>query len=183
MIAAFTEGVLRAMLLSKLTINALLLVFIGAIASGLGGVSHRALADDRPAVQSGQQRLVQADVRQAERQKKLAELEGTWTIAKMEIEGKSLLEKDEKWQLIIKEGRLTSKGKGDQKESIDLSKFLDSSKKPNTITYPYEGQLVFYGIYEVKGDELYVCGDGVDTAQEKNPEGRRPKQFHLRSQG
>jgi hypothetical protein len=24
---------------------------------------------------------------------------------------------------------------------------------------------------------LYVCGDGVDTAQEKNPEGRRPKQF------
>src|SRR5262249_27529597 len=49
--------------------------------------------------------------------------------------------------------------------------------KPKTVTYPYEGKLVFYGIYEVKGDDLCICGDSVDTAQEKNPEGRRPKEF------
>jgi hypothetical protein len=60
---------------------------------------------------------------------------------------------------------------------MDLSKFLNASKKPKTVTYPYEGKLVFYGIYEVKGDELRVCGDGVDTATEKNPETRRPKEF------
>jgi uncharacterized protein (TIGR03067 family) len=109
--------------------------------------------------------------------KKFAELDGTWTIVKMEIEGKSLLEKGEKWKLIIKDGKVTSDAKDAPKEAVDLSKFLDPSKKPKTITYPYEGTITFYGIYEVKGDELRVCGDGVDTATEKNPEARRPKKF------
>ena len=40
--------------------------------------------------------------------KKLAELDGTWTIVKMEIEGRSLLEKGEKWKLRINSGKLTS---------------------------------------------------------------------------
>jgi hypothetical protein len=44
--------------------------------------------------------------------KKFAELEGTWTIVKMEIEGKSLLKKDEKWKFIIKDGKMTSDAKG-----------------------------------------------------------------------
>ena len=39
------------------------------------------------------------------------------------------------------------------------------------------GVVIPYGIYDVKGDELRVCGDGVDTATEKNPEARRPKEF------
>src|SRR3979411_3245747 len=82
--------------------------------------------------------------------KKFAELDGTWTILKIEIDGKSLLEKDEKWKLIIKDGKVTSDAKGAPKDAVDLSKFLDSSRKPTTITYPYEGQITFYGIYEVK---------------------------------
>jgi uncharacterized protein (TIGR03067 family) len=109
--------------------------------------------------------------------KKFADLEGTWVIVKLESQGKSLLEKGEKWKITIKDGKLTSDAKGGPKEAADLAKFLDPSKKPKTVTYPYEGKLVFYGIYEVKGDELRVCGDGVDTATEKNPEARRPKEF------
>ena len=109
--------------------------------------------------------------------KQLAELDGAWTILQMEIEGKSLLEKGEKWKLTIKDGKVTSNAKDAPKEAVDLSKFLDPSKKPKTITYPYEGKITFYGIYEVKGDELHVCGDGVDTATEKNPEARRPKKL------
>jgi uncharacterized protein (TIGR03067 family) len=109
--------------------------------------------------------------------KKLAELDGTWTIVKMEIEGRSLLEKGEKWKLTIKDGKVTSDAKGAPKETVDLSKHLDPSKKPRTITYPYEGKITFYGIYEVKDDELRICGDGVDTATEKNPEARRPRKF------
>ena len=66
--------------------------------------------------------------------KKFAELDGTWTIIKMEIEGKSLLNKAEKWQLIIKDGKVTSDAKDALKQAIDLSKFLDPSKKPKTIT-------------------------------------------------
>jgi uncharacterized protein (TIGR03067 family) len=110
-------------------------------------------------------------------EKKFAELEGTWTIVKMEAAGKSLLEKGEKWKLIIKDGKVTSDAKDAPKEGKELAKYLDPRKKPKTITIPYEGKLVFYGIYEVKGDRLRVCGDGVDTAQEKKPEGRRPKEF------
>jgi uncharacterized protein (TIGR03067 family) len=60
---------------------------------------------------------------------------------------------------------------------VELAKVLDVSKKPKHITLPLEGAIKFYGIYEVVGDELRVCGDGVDTATEKNPEGRRPKKF------
>ena len=110
--------------------------------------------------------------------KKFAELDGTWTIIKMEVQGKSLLEKGEKWKLIIKDGKVTSDAKFVPKEeAVALSTFLDPSKKPGTITYPYEGKITFYGIYEVKVDELRVCGDGVDTTTEKNPEARRPKEF------
>jgi uncharacterized protein (TIGR03067 family) len=111
--------------------------------------------------------------------KKFAELDGIWTVVKMEIEGKSLLKKNEKWKLIIKDGKATSDAKDAAKEVTDLAKFLDPSKKPKTVTLPYE-EAVFYGIYEVKGDELRVCGDGVDTATEKNPEARRPKEFDSR---
>jgi uncharacterized protein (TIGR03067 family) len=109
--------------------------------------------------------------------KKVAELDGTWTIIKMEIEGRSLLEKGEKWRLVIKGGKVTSDAKGAPKGAVDLSRFLDPSRKPKAITYPYEGTITFYGIYEVKGDELRVCGDGVDTATEKRPEARRPRRF------
>jgi uncharacterized protein (TIGR03067 family) len=95
----------------------------------------------------------------------------------MEIDGRSLLEKGEKWKLIIKDGKLMSDAKTAPKDSLPLAKILDSTKKPKTVTLPYEGKVVFYGIYEVKGDELRVCGDGVDTAMEKDPETRRPKKF------
>jgi uncharacterized protein (TIGR03067 family) len=109
---------------------------------------------------------------------KFAELEGTWVIVKMEIEGKSLLEKGEKWKVVIKDGTATFSPKSDPKgEPILLAKVLDTSKKPKAVTVAYEGKLTFYGIYEVKGDELRVCGDGVDTATEENPEARRPKKI------
>ena len=108
---------------------------------------------------------------------KFAELEGSWTIVKMEIDGRSLLEKDEKWKLIIKNGKLSSDARKARKDSVDLSKILDPAKKPKTVTAAYEGAITFVGIYEVKGDELRVCGDAVDTATETTPEARRPKKF------
>jgi uncharacterized protein (TIGR03067 family) len=112
-------------------------------------------------------------------QKELAKLDGTWTLVKMEIEGKSLLDKEKPWpKLIIKDGKATFDAKDAPKaEPVLLAKVLNPSKKPKTVTVTYEGKLTFYGIYEVEGDELRVCGDGVDPADEKNPEARRPKEF------
>jgi uncharacterized protein (TIGR03067 family) len=63
------------------------------------------------------------------------------------------------------------------KVGAELAKILDPSKKAKTVTLPLEGNIKFYGIYEIDGDELRVCGNGVETAQEKKPEERRPKEF------
>lgn len=109
--------------------------------------------------------------------KRFSELEGSWTITTMEADGKSLLKEGEGWKIIVKNGKATSNAQNARKKAIDLATVLDSSKEPKTITFPYEGNITFYGIYEVKGDELRICGDGVDTATEKNPEARRPKKF------
>jgi uncharacterized protein (TIGR03067 family) len=107
-----------------------------------------------------------------------AELQGTWVIVKMEMNGKSLLKKDEKWQIVVEDGKGSFiKPDGAKGKPMHLAKVLDSSRKPKTVTAAYEDKLTFYGIYEVKGDELRVCGDGVDTATEKNPEARRPRKF------
>jgi uncharacterized protein (TIGR03067 family) len=119
---------------------------------------------------------------------KFAELEGTWSIVKMEMIGKSLLEKNKpKLKILIKDGKLIADAKevpSDAKEALKdwlLSEILDPSKKPRTVTIrtgkTSEGKLTFIGIYEVDGDVLRVCGQVVQTATEKNLEATRPKQF------
>ena len=106
--------------------------------------------------------------------KELAKLEGTWILVKAEANGKSLLEKDRpKPKMVIKDGKITSDDKEAPKGAFELAKILDPSKKPRTITLPLEGKIKFYGIYELVGDELRVCGVGSDSATEKN----RPKKF------
>jgi uncharacterized protein (TIGR03067 family) len=126
---------------------------------------------------SGQVRAADVDKKEADK-KELARLEGTWIIVKMEVNGRSLLEKDKpEPKLVIKGGKVTSDAKKAPKGGLALAKILDPSKKPKAITVPLEGDIKFYGIYEVKGDQLRVCGDAVEITTEKNPEGRRPKKF------
>jgi uncharacterized protein (TIGR03067 family) len=110
--------------------------------------------------------------------KELGKLGGTWKLVKMEINGKSLLKKNENTKILIKDGKVFSEAQNAPKDEAQLAKILDPSRKPKTITLPYEGKLTFYGIYEVKGNVVRVCGDAVDAASEKNPEGRRPKEFN-----
>jgi uncharacterized protein (TIGR03067 family) len=108
----------------------------------------------------------------------LARLEGTWTVVKAEVRGMSLLEKDKPApKLVIKGGKVTSDARRGPDGGLELSKALDPTRKPKTVTLTLEGRIQFYGIYELDGDEFRVCGDGVDTATEKNPDGRRPKVF------
>lgn len=113
-------------------------------------------------------------------------LEGTWTVSKMEIEGKSLLEKDKpEPKLTIKDGKITSDAKNaPQDEKLDSSTIkLDPGRKPHTITIPnaHGGDpkkgVTLIGIYEVTGDELKVCAQAVETANLKAREKERPKAF------
>jgi uncharacterized protein (TIGR03067 family) len=105
------------------------------------------------------------------------ELEGTWTLVKMEIDGISYLEQGETWKLVIKDGTATFGAEhATQAKPLLLAKMLNTSKRPKTITFAFAEMLTFYGIYEVVGDELRVCGVGVDTETERCPEARRPKE-------
>jgi uncharacterized protein (TIGR03067 family) len=113
-------------------------------------------------------------------------LEGTWTIMKMEIEGRSLLDKLKPVpKITIKDGKITSDAKDAPKdEKLDSSTIkLDPSQKPKTVTIanfhggdPKEG-ITLIGIYELKGDELKVCAEAVETARLKEREKERPKAF------
>jgi hypothetical protein len=64
-VAALTEGVVKAMLLNKLKMTLVSVAVIGVIGTGLGGLSFRAAASDKLGVQTGQQQVAQADVKQA----------------------------------------------------------------------------------------------------------------------
>jgi uncharacterized protein (TIGR03067 family) len=113
-------------------------------------------------------------------------LEGTWTVTKMEVEGKSLLEKGKPVpKFTIKDGKITSDAKDvprDEKRDSSTIK-LDPGRKPKTITIPnFHGGdpkkgITLIGIYELKGDELKVCAQEVETAKLKERERERPKAF------
>jgi uncharacterized protein (TIGR03067 family) len=113
-----------------------------------------------------------------EPQDRFTELQGTWILVKMEIDGQSYLEKGENWKLVIQDGTATL-GTADaaKAEPLFLARMLNTSKRPKTITLPFEEKVTFYGVYEVAGDELRVCGVGVDIDNEMNPEARRPREL------
>src|SRR5262249_10630252 len=119
-------------------------------------------------------------------QQEWKKLEGSWTLTKMEINGKSLLEKDKPVpKMTIKDGKITSDAKDVPKEEkLDSSTIkLDPSQEPKTVTIPnFEGGdpkegVTLIGIYELKGDELKVCAEAVETAKLKEREKERPKAF------
>jgi len=130
----------------------------------------------------------QSDKDQAKKdseKEKFAELDGKWTLVKMEVSGKSLLEKDKpEPKLVIKDGKVTSDAKGAPEDDVpELSKILDPSKDPKQLTIPnFKGGdpkkgVTLIGIYEVVGDELRVCTQAVETANLKEREKERPKAF------
>jgi uncharacterized protein (TIGR03067 family) len=113
-------------------------------------------------------------------------LEGTWTLTKMEIEGRSLLEKGKPVpKMTIKDGKITAHARdAPRTEKLDSSAIqLDPTRKPKTITIPnFEGGdpakgVTLIGIYQLKGNELKVCAEAVETARLKERAKERPKAF------
>lgn len=104
----------------------------------------------------------------------LSELEGKWTLVKAEMMGKPLLPADQPApEITVKDGKLTTDFKRAPPEPIELTKVLDPSASPKLITLPVERRIMFYGIYEVKGSELRICGD-AGLARRSS----RPKDFN-----
>jgi uncharacterized protein (TIGR03067 family) len=111
-------------------------------------------------------------------------LEGSWTLTKAELLGKSLLQKDDPEHLItIKDGMITSDKKTAPKDDVlDSSTVkLDPTADPKTITIPNwkgpEGPVSWIGIYEIKSDELKICITSLRKAKLSELETFRPKAF------
>ncbi len=111
-------------------------------------------------------------------------LEGSWTLTRAEMLGKSLLPKDApRPKMTIKDGKITSKDKAAPKDNVfDSSTIkLDPKADPKTITLPdfkgLEVPLSLLGIYQLKGDELKICIVGVEKSKLRELEKIRPKGF------
>jgi uncharacterized protein (TIGR03067 family) len=114
-------------------------------------------------------------------QQEWKKLEGTWTVIKAELAGKSLLEKNKPLpKVTIKGGKVTTVAK-DVLEHAPIK--LNPSQKPKTIMIPNlhggdpQKGITLIGIYELKADELKVCSQVVETARLKERERERPKAF------
>jgi uncharacterized protein (TIGR03067 family) len=104
--------------------------------------------------------------------KDLARLQGTWTMAALEVDGKDVgADKVQDTTLTIKGDKYTIKVK---KNEHGCAIRLDPSKKPHAIdmifSEPGSADKVHKGIYVIEGDTLKIC-------RGLNAEDARPEQF------
>jgi uncharacterized protein (TIGR03067 family) len=150
-VAALTEGVLRAMLLSKLkVVVAVVLALSMVVAASVVG-ARRALAC-RPAA-AGKDEAPQDEDK----------IVGTWAFMSFEKGGQKEPEEDFKEAKLIfaADGKLTAKlPKGEKGGTYKL----DPAKKPKAITITTENGGTILGIYKLERDTLTVClGDENDN--------------------
>ncbi len=104
--------------------------------------------------------------------KELKELEGTWTMSALEVEGTKVAEERlQGSQLVIKEGKYIVITRGTTHETLIT---LDPTKKPKQIDMVFsEGEnkdKLQRGIYELDGDTFKLC-------RSRDPDFDRPKDF------
>jgi uncharacterized protein (TIGR03067 family) len=103
-------------------------------------------------------------------QKELKALEGTWTMAALEVEGTKVAEERlQGTQLVIKEGTYLVKTSQTMHETLFM---IDPSKKPKHMDMTFtSGDLkdkTLQAIYELDGDTLKLC-------RSRDPDFGRPK--------
>jgi uncharacterized protein (TIGR03067 family) len=169
-IAALTEGVLKAMLLTRLKNVTVMLLLVMTVV-GLGGVfSYCVMAGDQLRIEQTSDQL-KAD--KAEEPKKRADpkdselIQGTWQVTKIEIDGKSHdAERKEKWVV----GKDTIKWSG-RIRSMEMTYSLKPTEAPKAMDMTIsEGQGTgekFIGIYALDGDTLKVCYQIVGEVRPK----------------
>ena len=180
-VATLTEGVLKAMLMTKLKIaTAVLMVALAAAGTRSFGLSRRAEAaspvkgiEETKSTVVGVQTPGDTDRREAlDPQAEVKKLEGTWAITDAAEAGtRATAEQKEKGlgRVVIKRDRMTVKPLRSSGPGTALSFCLDPSKSPKLISLiPLNDKMeddgnqpIRLGIYELKGDTLTICA-GAD---------------------
>jgi uncharacterized protein (TIGR03067 family) len=173
-VAALAEGVVKAMLLTKLRVGSVVLAVVVAV--GAGGLFYRARAAEPPASGRDARPPAKEQVEDAA-MKELRKLRGTWKLVSGEKQGKPPDEKELKHlkngggvQLVIDGDTITLKTMkpgDDTNPPKPLSEIkgkltIDPGKKPKTmdwsLTRPEDGKpLNAAGIYKLEGDSLTFC--------------------------
>jgi RNA polymerase sigma factor (sigma-70 family) len=154
-VAALTKGELRAMLLSKLRVVAVVALVVTVAAAGTVVWVRQAPAD-KPAA-----------VVKEEAPKDEETFVGTWAYVSVESGGRKVPEEQVKEARLVfaADGKFTAIVKGEKREGTYK---LDPAKKPKEITTTKEGK-THNGIYKLDGDTLTLCmpeGDGAERPTE-----------------
>jgi RNA polymerase sigma factor (sigma-70 family) len=165
-VVALTEGVVKAMLLTKLKTILTVLLVLGMVAFGGGLYLHQAGAQQGP----GQKRPTEGekDSKARKPDAKAAEevnddkdkLQGTWLIMSGAADGDAFSDEVVKGRkVVIENNRITEVEKGKNLTPSDF--VLHTTKNPKAIdATPIDGDfkgMTHLGIYTLEGDDLKVC--------------------------
>jgi RNA polymerase sigma factor (sigma-70 family) len=172
--AALAEGVLRAMVLTKLKVLVAALVAIGVVGLAVGVLGRHALAEGPPGAGAGAALPAPvADPSKPEQKEKPKsdkdKLQGKWVPESVEERGKKISEEEikEKNFVMVFEGDKVTLPMKDGAKEVEYT--LAPTKKPKEIDLAVEGKTP-KGIYELEGDTLKLCFN-------TDPDGDRPTKF------
>jgi RNA polymerase sigma factor (sigma-70 family) len=167
--AALTEGVLRAMLLTKLKSVVAVLLAVSLLCTAARVFTYHAWGEEPE--QALQPRVLQAASRLAIQGKTDKEkLQGTWHAVSGEAEGKDVSEEFVKKLSIVFAGdKITLAGlvRGENEKGVEGTFKLDPTAKPKAIDINITNKEDAVGIYELEGDTLKLCI--VEAANNERP--------------
>jgi RNA polymerase sigma factor (sigma-70 family) len=162
-VAALTDGVLKAMLMSKLKTTAVLV--LGFLVTGATILALRAAAAEGEPLAAAEERaaLPRNDGASTANGKRNPgdpdAIDGTWVIESFVLAGEAVpdevLKRLKATPLKVKEGKFTTP------EGVDV--VFDATRKPHEVagTHPdFDG---YHGIYRIDGDRLTVCRTSRDN--------------------
>ncbi len=171
--AALAQGVIKAMIVKKLTTVAAWVLVVGFIGGGIGLIRQAAPAAGGDETDQRAPRLVEGDqpakakpgilftvpAEPKSEVEDLKQLQGTWQATALEHNGEKLSwEAAKKFRIIIHDNAITFDFDGDKREARFT---LGSTTKPKTIWLNPRGgtQGAVQGIYKLGDDWLTICVD------------------------
>jgi uncharacterized protein (TIGR03067 family) len=171
-VVALTEGVLRAMLLTKLKIATVVLLAFGLIGGGMGMFTYYTLAT-QPAEARSQAQPKPVAQPAAKPKTDQEKLQGTWKVVEYSPEALPKITLD---QLLFKGTKLIWNYEG---RFTETDYTLNPTTTPKSIDFtPIAGGnqgKAYHGIYELEDGKLKICYRG--------PGSSRPKNFNDKAEG
>ncbi len=166
-VAALMEGVLRTMMITRLTVTTAVALALGVLACGTGLVVYQALADD-PAKEKGTlllPPLTPASEKAAPQDEKL--LQGNWVGVSGEQEGTPLpAERARELKVVFRGNRMVINSKNEEQW---LSFRLAPAKNPKEIQLTGEmgggKEVTFTAIYALEDGRLKLCSPNREEAE------------------